>query len=90
MYKHLLVVGGSTLVTKVLLNVDKATVVLRCVEQDGVKKVVADVCPANQPIEEAMQNPMSRMEFDSFEELLKSVKEYGAALVFHESMDSLL
>lgn len=90
MCKHLLVVGSSNMVAKSFLNADKATVVLSCVEQDGVKKVVADVCPANQPIEEAMQNPMSRMEFDSFEELLKSVKEYGAALVFHESMDSLL
>ena len=90
MCKHLLVVGSNSLVAKAFLNADKANVVLSCVEHGGVKKLVADVCPADQPVEEAMQNPMARMEFSSFSELLENVKDYGAALIFHESMDSLL
>lgn len=90
MCKHLLVVGNNRPFTRRFLKANDANVVLSCVEQDGVKKIVADVCPANQPIEEAMQNPMSRLEFDSFDELLKSVKDYGAAIVFHKSMDLLL
>ena len=90
MYKHLLVVSNGRPFTRKFLKADETNIVLSCVEHGGVKKIVADVCPADQPVEEAMQNPMARMEFSSFSELLENVKDYGAALIFHESMDSLL
>lgn len=90
MCKHLLVVSDNQPFAEEPSAANAVNVVLSCVEQAGVKRVVADVCPTWQPVGEAIKNPMARVEFYSFEELLSAVANHGATLVFHESMDSLL